>query len=88
MPSLLFPGSLVLQFRMISVFRKIRDQVNERLPAESRISEVAPSWRRTTVVRLHKQFFPNSQLPKQIYPLWWGMSLLFLAALACVVRFK
>jgi hypothetical protein len=84
----LFLAAGYCQFRMIAVFNKIRREVNNRQPADKQYSLLTPSWNRGRFLELHKRYYPTSRLPKQIYPLWSGMMVLFLGALGTLLAFK
>jgi hypothetical protein len=72
---------------MIEVFRQMIREVNGALPAGSAVPKFGPSWIRGRVIRLHRQFFPESGLRKKLYKVWWLQTAAFISALACVLRF-
>ena len=80
--------TFAFHLRTIFVFRRMMNQVNGALPADSRIPEIGPSWLQGRVIKLHRQFFPDSTLRRELYALWWLTTAAFLSALACVVSFK
>ncbi len=85
--AILFLVAILLQFRLIYVFKQMIHDVNGALPAGTAVPTFGPSWIRGGVIRLHRQFFPESGLRKKLYGVWWWEMAAFLSALACVVRF-
>lgn len=79
--------ALVLQLRMSALSRRMRDEVNEALPADSRIPSIGLSTLRGEVIKLHRQFFPTSRLRKQVYWSWLLEMVAFVTALAFMLRF-
>ena len=72
---------VVVQTRMFA-------EVNSKLPFEQRIGIVGPSSDRSRIIRLHRQYYPDSRLVRRFYTYWWGNVLSGTAALACVIHFK
>jgi hypothetical protein len=87
MGAILFLVATLLQLRMIYVFRQMIREVNGALPAGSAVPMFGPSWIRGGVIRLHRQFFPESGLRKKLYRVWGLEMAAFISALACVSRF-
>ena len=83
----LFIAALLLQFRLIHVFRRMMDEVNREMATDDRIPEIGPTWLRGRVIRLHRKLFPDSTSRREMYALWCAMMAVFVLALACVVRF-
>ena len=85
--ALLLAIALVFQLRMSALSRRMRQEVNEALPGDSRIPSIGLSTLRGEVIKLHRQFFPASRLRKQVYWLWSLEMAAFVAALAFILRF-
>ena len=83
----LFVGAVVLQFAMISVFNRIGHQVQAALPPGNEIPSWGPSWLRGRILKLHRTLYPKSSLRRKLYTLWVVQAVIFLAAIALVVRF-
>ena len=81
-----FIGALAFQLRMISVFSRLKREVNAQLSEEQRIPEWGLSLLRGRVIRLHRYYFPASRLRREMYVAWYIEMALFLAALCCVFR--
>jgi hypothetical protein len=75
-----YSGLIVVQQKMI-------DDVNRQLPPSERIGIVIASTTIPKVIRLHRQFYPSSNLTARFYRYWWGSVVAFVAALACVIHF-
>jgi hypothetical protein len=86
--AVLFFGAVAFQVRAIFIFRRMMKEVNESLPGEAQIPEFGGSWLRGKVIRLHRQFFPNSSLARKLYIAWWICMALFISSLACVIRIQ
>jgi hypothetical protein len=84
---ILFAIAVAFQLRMNLIFMHMMDDVNQVLPPESQISEFGLSLLRGKVIRLHRQHYPTSMLPRRLYKAWWAALAAFLGALGCVVRF-
>ncbi len=83
----LFAVSAGFQLKMIFVFRRMMGEVSARLAPDAGIPEIGPSWLRGKVIKLHRRFYPASNLRKRLYILWALTVAAFLSALALVVRF-
>ena len=83
----LFLASLGLQYKGSAVFRQMKADVNRMLPPEGQFGDWGPSWNQGRIIKLHRQFYPNSTLSRDLYRWWWAMTAAFIGALACVVRF-
>ncbi len=83
----LFAVAVAFQIRCILIFAQMKDDVNRVLPLEAQIREFGPVWLRGTVIKTHRQLYPHSDLRRSLYRSWWVITVSFLAALACVVRF-
>jgi hypothetical protein len=84
----LFLIAIAFQVKGIFIFRRMMNEVNGLLPPGDQIPEIGPSWLRGRVIKLHRQFFPESTLRKEMYTVWSLQTAIFLSAVACVVRFK
>jgi hypothetical protein len=87
MGAILFLVAFLFQLKMIGVFRQMIRELSGALPAGSAVPEFGPSWIQGGVIRLHRQFFPESRLRKKLYKVWWLQTAAFFSALACVMRF-
>jgi hypothetical protein len=86
--ALLLLAAFLLQLRMIAVFRQMIREGNSAAPAGFAVPTFGPSWIRGGVIRLHRQFFPDSGLRKKLYRVWGLEMAAFISALACVLRFS
>lgn len=68
------------------IFRRMMAEVNARLPQDAQISEMGLSLTRLRVMKLHRYYFPASNLKRDLYRWWYAMTAAFLAACACVLR--
>ena len=84
----LFLFAIAFQVKSIFIFRRMMNEVNGLLPPGDQIPEIGPSWLRGRVIKLHRQFFPESTLRKEMYTLWSLQTAMFLSAVACIVSFK
>lgn len=83
----LFAISVCFQLKCIFVFTQMRDDVNRALGPGEQISAFGPSWLRGKIIKLHRQHYLGSTLPRNLYRWWWAEIISFMAALACVIRF-
>jgi hypothetical protein len=84
----LFLITFGIHLKGIFIFRRMMDQVNGVLQANCQIPEIGPSWLQGKVIKLHRQFFPDSTLRKELYVFWCLTTATFLSALACIVEFR
>ena len=80
-------AAFAFQLRAILLFRRMRLEVNARVPEDARIPAVGLSLLRGRVIRLHRQLFPSSRLRRDLYAWWFAEIAMFVSALACVLRF-
>ena len=80
--------SLVFQIFIILAFSKIRKEVNGIASANERVPVFGPSSERGRAIKLHKQYYPHSDLRRKFYVAWAGQVLFGMVALACVLQFK
>ena len=85
--SALIAAACAVQLRLILLFSQMMDEVNGILPGDAQIPELGPSWLSGKVIKLHRQFFPNSKLRRRLYIGWTLETAIFLSGLACIIRF-
>jgi hypothetical protein len=88
----LFITATVLCHRTIAAMIAIREEVNERLPVDSKFNPpwygyglTVPSQRVFELLRMHRQFFPESFKRRRMWLLTAGYSIAFLASFLFLV---
>jgi hypothetical protein len=83
----LFVVALVLQYVMVSIFNRIRDEVQVALPPAEKIPDWGPSWLRGRTLKLHRELHPLSTLRRKLYTAWITQVVVFATAVLLVVKF-
>jgi hypothetical protein len=64
------------------------NDVNKMLPENSQFSEFGLSILRSQILKLHREYYPSSNLRKAMYIWWTLITVLFLSAVALVVEIQ
>jgi hypothetical protein len=84
---ILFAIAVCFQLKCILIFIRMRDDVNRALPSDRQFKALGPGWLRGEIIKFHREHYPESRLPRNLYQWWWAEMASFVAALACVIRF-
>jgi hypothetical protein len=78
--------ALAFQLKMISVFRQMKTEVNEKLSPEQRIPEIGLSLLRGKVIKLHRKMWPLSNARRTLYLLWACEMIAFLIGAFSIIQ--
>lgn len=84
----LFLVAVGFQLYLISIFGRMKMDVNGILPEGSRIHELDPSLLQGVVITTHRRYFPESTLRQKLYRAWLIEVTAFILSLACVIRIR
>lgn len=78
---------IACQIRLNRTAGEMIAAINTRLPEGERLALFGPTWQQRKIVQYHRLMFPPSRLRRKLYLWWCAEIVLYVSAVACLVRF-